>query len=46
VSEPLLTPGTPCYLINLVDMEAFNGRVIEVITGPLPDEMAVVLDRR
>jgi hypothetical protein len=30
-----ITPGTPCYLVDLADYEYLNGRVVEVI-GPYP----------
>src|SRR5687768_15700376 len=41
MTEPL-APQTPCFLINLVERQEFNGRVVEVVAGPmfLPDETA------
>ena len=37
MNEPL-APGTPCYWTNLIEMVEFNGRVNDVVAGPLPDE--------
>ena len=34
-ADHILKPGTPCFLVNLVEMEALCGRVVEVVEGPL-----------
>ena len=30
-----IAPGTPCYLVNLVEMRDLCGRVVEVVAGPM-----------
>jgi hypothetical protein len=32
---PDIAPGTPCFLVNLVEMEALVGRVV-VVAAPIP----------
>lgn len=33
-----IAPGTPCYIVQLAEMSALNGRVVEVVAGPTPSE--------
>jgi hypothetical protein len=36
-----LEPGTPCYLVRLVEMKELVGRVVTVVAGPMffPNEV-------
>lgn len=31
-----IKPGTPCFLTQLTERPEFDGRVVEVVAGPLP----------
>lgn len=33
-----LAPGTPCYITQLSEMSGLNGRVVTVVSGPMPAE--------